>query len=398
MSWQEDLHRLEHDLAMGRLSAEDYRRQRDELLAAANAGQAPATGPTPQAPNPATPGGGIPGQAPTGTPPGGVPGQQQPPATPFPPAFKWEAQQPPPSAERTQTMHPVGPPGGADATQIVPGSPGAMDQRTQAVDPERTQVVRNNPLGQPQQQSPWPGGDQSSLYSSENMPAWNTAGAFGDWPKQGPEVFEGGPKRGRIFAIVGAVIVVGLVVAGILVFKPFGGGGSTPQATGGQPSTTTSTSHPKPKPNGPLASLPGTTIPATVHNFADVAGLGFLTAQEISVIQTGSPTKPYFEDVQNGANRVLLLVVKEDNAQDASSVAGQLSALEVQYGLKSSPAAPTGVYLGATQTASMWLRRAEYSSGSELVRIEVSGKDSAATSKEINTVLQKQLAKLPADG
>lgn len=404
---------------MGRLSAEDYRRQRDELLAAANAGQAPAAAPTPQAPNPATPGQGVPGpmtpgggfagpgtpgggtpmqgQAPTGTPPGGFPGQQQQPATPFPPAFKWEAQ--PPSSERTQTMHPVG--GGSDPTQVVPGGAGGMDQHTQAVrpgDPDRTQVVHNNPFGQPQQQSPWPGNDQSGLYSSEAMPNWNTAGAFGDWPKQGPEVFDNNkPKRGRIFAIVGAVIVVALVVAGILVFKPFGGGAASPQA-GVQQTTQTSTSHPKPTPKGPLASVPGTPIPATVQNFGDVAGLGFLTAQEISIIQTGTPTKPYFKDVKDGPNRVLLLAVKEDNGQDAASAASQLSALETQYGLKSSPAAPTGVYLGSSQTSTGWLLRAEYSSGAELVRVEVSGKDSAATSAEMNTVLAAQLAKLPVEG
>lgn len=290
MSWQEDLHRLEHDLAMGRLSAEDYRRQRDELLAAANAGQSPAAGPTPQAapmapgqnpmtpgggipnpstpgggfPNPGTPGGGIPGQVPgqppTGTPPGGMPGQQA--GTPFPPAFKWSAQ--PPNSERTQTMRPVGQEGGSgEATQVVGGG---MDQRTQAVrpgDPDRTQVVHNNPFGGPQpQQSPWPGGDQSNLYSSDNnMPNWNTQGAFGDWPKQGPEVFEksgnGGGGRRVLLIVLIVVVLAGLGVGGWLLFGNKGSqtAGNTPITTTHAPTPTTT---PGPRPAiGLLVNPPG---------------------------------------------------------------------------------------------------------------------------------------------
>jgi hypothetical protein len=298
VSWQEDLQRMERDLATGRLSAEDYRKQRDELLAAANAGQAYQAPQTPQPQQqqpvqqtpqpggyPGTPPGGMPGMPgtppggtpgmPQGTPPGGVPGQQAP--TPFPPAFKWSTQQPsaqqpvaPPSAaESTQTIRPVGqhPPATGEATQVVPGAPGR--DRTQAIsgrpgDPERTQVVPG-PYGGPQagQPSPW-GGQPNNLYSNDqmdSMPNWNTAGAFGDWPKQGPEVFEsaGSGKRGKRIALI-ALIVVVLAGAGVGAWLLIGNKGSTQahgSVTTSRPAPTTTTSQGPRRAIGSLVSPPG---------------------------------------------------------------------------------------------------------------------------------------------
>ena len=100
MTWQDDLRQLDEELSSGQLSAEDYRRRRDELLAR---------------------------QAPEGA-EGAVP------ATPFPPPFRWEIAVP----DDTQVVQPIrddAPP--SDATQVVSG--------TGELDSDRTQVVSGGP-------------------------------------------------------------------------------------------------------------------------------------------------------------------------------------------------------------------------------------------------------------
>src|ERR1700743_1596341 len=112
MSWQEDLHQLDTALAGGQISADDYRRRRDELLAKASGGAPDQSTPGSPAGQPSTP---PPGFAQPGTPPPGFaqPNPQQhtpPPGTPqpgtpppgnpqpsqgyFPPPFRWETARP----------------------------------------------------------------------------------------------------------------------------------------------------------------------------------------------------------------------------------------------------------------------------------------------------------------
>ncbi|HKS46689.1 MAG TPA: hypothetical protein VJT49_16570 [Amycolatopsis sp.] len=55
MSWQEELRRLDADLAGGKISRQEYRKQRDELLAAASGGGAPSPLAAPLAPVGGTP-------------------------------------------------------------------------------------------------------------------------------------------------------------------------------------------------------------------------------------------------------------------------------------------------------------------------------------------------------
>jgi hypothetical protein len=433
VSWQEDLHRLEHDLAMGRLSAEDYRRQRDELLAAANAGQAstnpapgqpgqqgqptgtppggmptgtpgagfPAPSGTPGGGFPAQtggPGGGFPGQSPTGTPPGGFPGQQQ---APFPPAFKWAAQppaqqqQPPSSSESTQTIRPVGqdnqPPASADATQVVPNNP-AMD-RTQAVRPgdaDRTQVVHNNPFGQQQppqggQQTPWRGGDQANLYSSgqmDSMPNWNTGGAFGDWPKQGPEVFDspGSGKGGKRVLLIVLVVVVlaGLGVGGWLLF----GNKSSPQASGGGgPQTSTShtvapTTTPKPRPaiDG-LVNAPGN---PTSQSFTpeQLTTLKPLAKPDLDILGNTSLSKADYVVSQDGTTVLDLWSFTVADQSSATALAKKFDTDQGRFGFEPSDiTTDDGQYtaqMSQQQNGSknIVVYRLHYVVGNEVIRVE----------------------------
>lgn len=382
MNWQDDIRRLEEELAAGRITADEYRTRRDVLLAQSAAGQAP-----------------TPNQAPQNQPP-----QNQPP--------QWMATPPaqPGVPDSTQVLQQRGNP---NATQYV--QPGTGPQPTPDYGGENTQIVSG--IGNQQQQQPGgPGMQQGGWTTDQNSaPPWGGAfppvvGAPGNepwyrkdenqaWFRQGPEVFgsDNKTRKGRIFGIIGAVVVVVLIVVAIVVFKPFGG--KNPQAGGGG-GTTTNKPAPTttPTPTGPLAQLPGTKIPTPVHTFDDIAALGFLTSDEAHMIESGQPTNPYFADIQDGNNKILVVIVEESTPDQAASIAKSLSALEHQYGMKASTEAPTGVYLGTATVSGRSLRRAEYSSGAELVRIDVSGTDATSTDQEVNTVLSAQLERLPADG
>lgn len=308
MSWQEDLRQLDTALAGGQISADDYRRRRDELLAAASgqgtgdsaAGQPstpppgfPSAGPGTPPPGFQQPSGAMPGPAAPGTPPPGTPQPNMaqpntaqpntpPPGTPqqqankdyFPPPFRWQTtppqqqqqqqQQQAGSAEETQTMPPVGQ--DADSTQVVPGSP-AASERTQAIQArpgDRTQVVQPG-YGQhaggyhSQQQGQqyytegpgWPGqqGQDSTPWGGAEFPPLGPVG--GNWGvKQGPEIFAGGGGGGkgkRVIAIVAAVVVLVLIGGGIYFFTSRGHGSATVAQTDTTTKPTTTT-RPKPKP------------------------------------------------------------------------------------------------------------------------------------------------------
>lgn len=178
MSWQDELHQLDADLASGLLSADEYRRRRDHLLVRAS-GQAANTV-APLAPR------GLP------TPPNPRP------VNPFPPAFNWQRN----DQEATQIMRPVPGPGpdNADRTQVVAGDA----ERTQVVPAVRAPVP---PVAGPSssQATPWGGPDAQFDFGTPS------------WLLQGPEVFRESPGSRFTIVVVGiAVLVVVLVV--VLLF------------------------------------------------------------------------------------------------------------------------------------------------------------------------------------
>ncbi|AXB45975.1 flagellar basal body-associated protein FliL [Amycolatopsis albispora] len=254
MSWQEELRKLDEELASGRLSADDYRIRRDQVLSSAVApGENPASGGFAQQ------------QAPQQQ-PMFQPQQQQPPQQPQPQQQPPQAQ--PGGADATQVVSPVSPPQGtpqpnsAEATQIVPSAdPGA--DRTQAVPRWQTQAPPqpnyqqpgypqqppNSPAGgfaqpgyQPQgphsggfnqqhpqqQQQPQPGwnqpeGDLSPPWGGSEFPPLSPASSS-EWTRQGPELFEESSGKGKggkvaLLALVALLVVGGLVTGGILLFS-----------------------------------------------------------------------------------------------------------------------------------------------------------------------------------
>lgn len=248
MGWQDELRELDARLAAGSVSADDYRRARDELLRKAQSGgvsepaQQPPSGPFPAQQPPSGP---FPAQQP---PSGPFPAQQQPPSGPFPaqpqPAeptvvapftpspFKWNSTPPQdtgqkPANDSTQVIQPVADPrassGSSDQTQVVPGRDMGSD-RTQVVrgmgaqDQSQWGATPQAPPPWAQQQQHQPGGQAAPPWGQEFDPV---VPPDMNWMRTGPEAFEQGTpkKRGKVIGIaIAAVLVVGLGVAAFFYF------------------------------------------------------------------------------------------------------------------------------------------------------------------------------------
>ncbi|RSN38139.1 flagellar basal body-associated protein FliL [Amycolatopsis sp. WAC 01416] len=271
VSWQEELRNLDEELASGRLSADDYRLRRDQVLSSAVAYGDPAQQQVQQ-----------PGQQPQ------QPFQQQPPAPPQQQAPQQPGQ---PSADSTQIIAPVNQPqqngGEGERTQVVP------NWQQQQSDPNRTQVVppvasppggfpqqgqQASPAGgfpqqghaspaggfpqqqqqqpqhgyqQPQQQG-WTDNDASPPWGGSDFPPISPVGST-EWVKQGPELFEDKPKgKGGKIAIIAIVAVLVLAGLGVGGYFAFSGGGDTPP----DPTAAPQSSQPPPAP--PSSTKPKT--------------------------------------------------------------------------------------------------------------------------------------------
>lgn len=302
---------------------------------------------------------------------------------------------PPSDADKTQVVSGEQmPPRGNDSTQVFGAAAGPSQDNS-----ERTQVVTG--FGGRQQ---FPSGPDVGQQGGSDVPPWAGSefpplGGAGvrqpeSWYAQGPEVFDRrSGSKAKIFAIVG-VVVVALLVGAFFVFKPFSGG-NTPQAG---PSTTRQAPPTTTTPAGPLVPVSGSPTPNAVHTFADAVALGFLTPEEVAAYQSGQPTTTYFSDTTIGTNQVLVLVVKTSGQPAAVSVTAQLVSLQAKYLLQPRTGGPVGVSIEGSDGAQGGpLRRAEYASGSYAVRIQVQGNDPVSADQELTSVLNAQLARLPAN-
>ncbi|HKN98889.1 MAG TPA: hypothetical protein VJX10_17350 [Pseudonocardiaceae bacterium] len=423
MSWQDELHQLDTALAAGRISADEYRQKRDQLLALA-AGEQAGGAPAPDAGQQGAPG---------ATPPGPQPSQQvqpapqaqpsqhaQPPAqggpqeqqrTPFPEAFRWTPTGTPSrGTDMTQAMRPVSGPqqntGGDDRTQVVPGR-----------DVDRTQVVQRpgQPAGgwPPAPGQPWrvvpPQGQQDEGYS----PPWGVdpsqeLGGVPSWIRQGPEVFAENKGRGRKIAIIIAVVVV-LLGGGVTAFLVASNSGRHAQAGGAQITTTTSTK-PKPPPGpklppGPFIPLQGKQLVNMTWSINDAVAAKVPTQQEAALLQ------------QNGIDTVSALITDNDGVHDGiwaftpangDDGSGALTAMDNYYthaGYRPIPGAPPGVEalsLAGTSTVSATYRAHYLTRDGVFVRIEVYGRtpdvDQTLLEQQFNDLMSQEVAKYPPSG
>ncbi|MFD0200107.1 MULTISPECIES: SHOCT domain-containing protein [Saccharothrix] len=379
MTWQEQLRQLDEALAAGKISAEDYRRQRDELLSTAQSGgaQAPQTGPN---------------------------------SGPFPEPFRWSAQAPSapqqPTSESTQFLRPATPPGEADRTQVVPNA-GPPADRTQVVPnagppADRTQVVG------PQQGQPWPPGPQQGQPQGgwnqgpdSYSPPWGGDADFGanQWSggfsAQGPEVFDESGKsgKGKIIAVVAAVVVL-LAAAGVYFFviKPGSGGDPVATDTSTAAPTTTTTTKKKPDPFGSLIVPEGRTSGPKTYDADQLATTKPLPTPDLLVLK------------QAGTTEARSVVVVENEvttsmwAFKSADPAALLTALETdqkRFGFAEDPAIESSVPVyKSTQTSgakTITVFRSHYATDTEVIRVEVFAANEADAKARFEAVLTEQL-------
>lgn len=380
MSWQDELSELDRTLAEGRISADDYRRRRDELLASASSGSGPAQ-------------------------PQGQQGQG-----PFAPPFRWEAtppqQQPPANPDATQVVQ-GGKPVNPDATQVVSG--GARPP----ADAERTQYVRpvtppgGMPPPQPQPQPNWQGGGQAG-----GTP-WGSGDGFGgysdpnpSWIAQGPEVFDedGGSGKKRVIGVVLAIVLLAGIAFG--AYMIWGRGGSSPSAGGdqttAQSTTSTSTTPSAPPDPMPIGKFSGkVTQNKNVTAFTAVPNLKYLLDSETQAYTTAGAGKAKLAQLTlDGGVQGVILIVEATDATAANAAATALHEIQLGNGMTPFAEAPTTVLVGQIDAAGGGNARVRGHYGSEgmIVRVDVAAPALAAAQKGFKEVLDAQLKVLKADG
>ncbi len=401
MTWQEELRRLDEELAAGQISADDYRLRRDSVLSAAvNADPqaAPAAGNQAESTQIIAPV--SPQSAPTpAQQPGGATSADQ--TQIVNPAFG--------DSERTQAVSQGGAPqgwiqggqpGDADRTQVVPGMP----PQSVAGGYRQGQGSGGFPAQQPQyqppqgQQMPWnvPSQDTSTPWGGSDFPADT------NWVAQGPEPsFEVTPAKGgkKIVAIVIAIVVLaGLGVGGYFLFS--GNDDKNPpvaQSSSAPPSPTQ-----KPKDDLEIAKLPGNVLSTNdFATFDDLKAAKVLTDGEYKALVDAKPTtaRQSVAKLPSGAT-VVVLTVRASGASAASNAVEALTEQQAKFKLtKYTGTTPPGVeVMQVVKDDGVALIRAHYVHKQTIVRVHVDGPDMTTVSKVFDEILAKQLAELPADG
>ncbi|KAA2263698.1 hypothetical protein F0L68_09405 [Solihabitans fulvus] len=395
MSWQEELQQLDSALAEGRISADDYRRRRDEVLAQASAAQ------------PAAP--------------------AQPPSGPFPPPFRWAPPTPdstqvmptikdsPGSAEadRTQVVPNAGPaarPAGgqeADRTQVVSSSAGQAAHAGGQQEADRTQVV-SSPGQQQQQQYPaqaygqpsQPGWQQQQQdvappWAGTDMPALDTSWGM----RQGPEVFDdkpGGNKAGKVIGIVLAIVVLaGLGFGGYMLWGKGSGGGDVAAST--TTTTTTKTTPPKPKvPPGPFVEVPGGTSQFNAVSIANALQAKVPTLEEATLLQNNGVTEVRFVLSQDTDLNQGIWGFVPSTGTDPAAVLNAIDQLYNSAKYQLLPGGPPNVlvrYLPASDHNKTPTYRAHYVTGGMVIRVEAYGTDDATAKAAFDALLKRETDK-----
>lgn len=379
MTWQDELRRLDEELATGRISADDYRSRRDRIMTQA--------------------------------------------------VTQGSDQAPPAPSESTTIISPVrdqpapGQTADADKTQIVPGEKVDAD-RTQSVggwratppeDPNRTQIVPGVPSqpfagARPPRPAPAPTGDQPSNlppwqteeplappWAGQDFPPLVTAGAP-DWALQGPEVFETEKKSGagKVIGIIAIVVaLLGIAAGAYFLFRP---DDNQRQAGGGDDTTTESTTTTEEKPKGPIVDLPGDQQNmGQIKTFEQVERIDYLTPQEIALYRTGGAGESAVAISIDNDVRIIVLVTTMSSPEAATVAADALATLQIKFNLAERES-EEGVMAAANSSASNGpLQRAHYVSGDKVIRIQTQGKDGDEANRLFDQVIADQLERLPAD-
>ncbi|MDQ7803984.1 DUF1707 domain-containing protein [Amycolatopsis sp. A133] len=405
MTWQEELRRLDEELAAGNLTADEYRARRDRVLS-----MAVSTGDQAQA---------------------------QAPAQPAP-------QQAPSTAADTQIIAPVSPPGppdqqasSAEATQVVSAADAGGGERTQAVPPwqQQQQQHPNSPSGgfpQPMQQPPYaqhsPAGGFAQPMPQQNpwgaqpqdaSPPWGGSefpplapSNNADWISQGPESFQTQPSSGKgkkiAFAVVAVLVVAGLGFGVWALFIKDGGGATPPVAQSSSPQPPPAPTV-KPLPEPPAAKPePGDNSSALVTPAGTTrAGGGefdldklqsakYLPTTVIEKLKQGGMTEGLLKTTKDGEVTLGLFALELPNAQAAAAVAAEYGNAEQEGGLTvNRNLSLHGVQVFSAADSSQQVYRAVYVLYSRVIVIDSFGPTKDATLSSFKTLLTAQVQKAP---
>ncbi|HWL98766.1 MAG TPA: hypothetical protein VNP20_15560, partial [Nocardioidaceae bacterium] len=393
--------------------ADDYRRERERILAVATGGASgghPQTGPQPVAPQPGPPGGQQPGPQP------GQSGPVNRGQDAFPPPFKWTTERP------NQTPAPQG--GAEERTQAVTAAQNA--EKTQIVDMndtaskgpgpsfgDRTQLVpqvppNSPPQGMPaqpwgQQQGPqqgaWGPGPQQQQQSSppwenqeELVPPW--AGYQG----QGSELFEADEprSRGKMWAIIGVVVLL-LAVGGVLYLTVLKPDDSSAQQGNQQPQEQTTKkpapSPEKPPPFGPLYVPEGTTSGGKTYSAAELEKSKALPTPDLVLLKQAGLKEARSVIVVNESTTISMWSF---STNDPPTLAQDITTDQGRFGFKEAPdLAQQGVavYSSTQKSASrtVYVFRAHYTNGDNVIRVEAFDPDQDKARSQFDAALKAQL-------
>ena len=390
MSWQEELQQLDSELAQGRVTPEDYRLRRDQLLGVAQGQQ------------PQTPPGGQPQQ-----PSGEQPAQPQQ-ASPFGQPFRWQPptnqqNQPPPvtASESTQVLRPItDAPAGvhAERTQVVRNTGGDSAERTQVV-PNTGGFAAGPHTPPPWQAMPQQGGQPQEYgaapWSNELPPDFGKA----SWPLQGPEVFDSGKgskNTGKIIAIAVAIVLVLGLAGGIYFYTAGSKTDATTTSTSAKPPTTT-TSAPPPLPTGPFIQVPGTRVIDANVPVDTAIEKSVPTKQEAQLLKTGGVIQIGALVTQQDSLHEGIWAFQVGTGVDPKTV---LNAIDNFYAQSKYQQVTSGIPAGViarTLTASgpdgQTAFRAHYISNGYVIRVEAYGPDAAAAEQAFRTLLKTETQK-----
>ncbi|MGH3799523.1 MAG: hypothetical protein ACRDTD_05185 [Pseudonocardiaceae bacterium] len=360
MTRPNELQQLDEDLAAGRLSAEDHRRRRDELVRDATGAAAGAA--------------------------------QQ--ASPFPPAFRWETS--PPEAA-TQVMQAVPPNPSYQASPSYQQKPGQVRGLFQPVD--------NPPVDNPSADSsapPWASSDLPPIAEQQRT-----------WMRQGPEVFETPVSQSRsnqiiIGIAVLAVLVLGLVGAGVAYF--LSAGPQQNQARSAQPApsepTTAARQLPVPPPPSPA---PVSTSEALIEPPGEARGGGgpldlprlastnLLPPPILNALRAGAMTDGVLKTTTEDGNTIGIFAFTLVDEQAATDVVNTIATVQRDGGLKvdESRAQQGLAVLGSAPGTRSTVYRAVYVLYNRAIFLEVFGPDYDAVLSTFDSVVTQQLIYAP---
>ncbi len=403
-----ELQQLDEDLAAGRLSPEDYRRRRDELQQAGTRGDA-----------------------------NGAAGSAPQPASPFPPAFRWETS---PPEQPTQVMQAVGRNTGggdpAEATQVVRTGDVQDSERTQVVAPtpayqanpfyqqrpgevqDLFRPVDSPPVGNPHvphvdnSAPPWAGSDLPPL---AEVPLAEQQSA---WMRQGPEVFETPATQPRSKQIIGiavlAVLVVGLVGAGVAYVlssgSPNQAAGPQPASRQPQPASPPPVIAPRELPAPPAPSpAPADTAQALIDPPGQSRGGGglldlprlasseLLPESILNALRAGAMTDGVLKTTTVGSNTIGMFAFALRDEQAATDVVNTIITEQRDGGLTvDDTRAQQGVaVLGSGSGISSTVYRAVYVLYNRAIFVEVFGPDRDSVLSAFDFVLNQQVNYAP---